>query len=82
MSEETRSQRIHELEATVRVGKRGVEAVTDELASQLENSEFVKAKFLRASRGGTDTETLAADLAEAVDGEVVETRGHTAVFER
>jgi len=82
MSEATRSQQIHDLDATLRVGKRGIEAVSDELDDQLDDREFVKAKFLRSARGGTDTETLAADLAEAVGATVVETRGHTAVFER
>jgi RNA-binding protein len=82
MNDRTRAQRIHDLNATLRVGKRGIEAVAEELAGQLENREFVKVKFLRASRGGTDTETLAADLAEAAGATVVETRGHTAVFER
>ncbi len=82
MNDRTRAQRIHDLDATLRVGKRGVEAVAEELAGQLEDREFVKVKFLRASRGGTDTETLAADLAEAAGVTVVETRGHTAVFER
>ena len=73
-----RSRAIHELDATVRVGKRGVEAVADELASQLEHERFVKAKFLRAA----ETEELAADLAERAGAEVVDVRGHTAVFER
>lgn len=82
MTDMTREQRIHELDATLRVGKRGIDAVKDELDDQLDDSEFVKAKFLRAARGGTDTETLAADLAEGVDATVVRTRGHTAVFER
>lgn len=76
-----RSRAVHELDATVRVGKRGVEAVADELAGQLENERFVKAKFLRAART-TETETLAADLAERAGAEVVDVRGHTAVFER
>ena len=82
MTDETRSQRIHDLDATLRVGKNGIEAVTDELSDQLGDRQFVKVKFLRAARGGTDTETLAADLADAAGAEVVETRGHTAVFER
>jgi RNA-binding protein len=77
-----RSRAIHELDATVRVGKRGVEPVADEVASQLEDRQFVKAKFLRAARGTTETETLAADLAERAGAEVVDVRGHTAVFER
>ncbi len=82
MSETSRSGRIHDLDATLRVGKGGIEAVTGELDSQLDDREFVKVKFLRSARGGTDTETLAADLADAVGATVVETRGHTAVFER
>lgn len=72
--------RVHELDATLRVGKRGVEAVEDELASQLDNSDLVKVKFLRAARGGTDTEELAEELAEAAGADLVETRGNTAVY--
>jgi RNA-binding protein len=82
MSDRTRAKRVHDLGVTVWVGKNGIEAVTDELADQLDDREFVKVKFLRAARGGTDTETLAADLAAAVGASVVERRGHTAVFER
>jgi RNA-binding protein len=82
MSETTRAQRIHGLDVTVWVGKRGTDAVTAELDGQLEDRQFVKAKFHRAARGGTNTETLASDLADAVDATVIETRGHTAVFER
>jgi RNA-binding protein len=82
MSEETRPQRIHNLDVTVWVGKRGIDAVTEELNGQLEETDLVKVKFHRAARGGTDTETLAADLAEQVNATVVETRGHTAVIER
>jgi RNA-binding protein len=77
-----RKQRIHELDATLRVGKKGVETVVDELEHQLSDRQFVKVKFLRAARGGTTTEELADDLAERVDAEAVRTRGHTAVFER
>lgn len=82
MSDSTRSQRIHDLDATLRVGKKGIDAVTNELTAQLDDREFVKVKFLRAARGGTETETLADELATAVDATVVQTRGHTAVFER
>ncbi|MFT4923858.1 MAG: RNA-binding protein [Haloarculaceae archaeon] len=82
MNDSTRAQRIHELDVTVWVGKNGIEAVVDELDDQLGDREFVKVKFHRAARAGTDTETLAADLADAVNATVVQTRGHTAVFER
>ncbi|MEF8937082.1 MAG: YhbY family RNA-binding protein [Halovenus sp.] len=82
MSEETRPQRIHNLDVSVWVGKRGIDAVTEELNGQLEETDLVKVKFHRAARGGTDTETLADDLADRVNATVVETRGHTAVIER
>ncbi|MFB6255364.1 MAG: YhbY family RNA-binding protein [Haloplanus sp.] len=75
-------KRAHELDVTVWVGKSGLEAVVDELDDQLGNRELVKVKFLRAARGGTDVETLSADLAERVDAQVVETRGNTAVLYR
>ena len=79
MSEELREQ-AHDLDVTVWVGKNGVDAVVDELSDQLENERLVKAKFLRSARGTDDTETLAAELADRVDAELIETRGHTAVF--
>ena len=82
MADRTLRERAHDVDVTVWVGKAGVEAVADELSGQLDDRELVKAKFLRAARGGTTTEELAAGLAERVSAEVVETRGHTAVFHR
>ncbi|QKY19547.1 YhbY family RNA-binding protein [Halolamina sp. CBA1230] len=79
MSEDLRKQ-AHDLDVTVWVGKNGIDAVVDELSDQLDNEKLVKAKFLRSARGTDDTETLAAELADRVDAEVVDTRGHTAVF--
>ncbi|KPN31680.1 putative RNA-binding protein, YhbY family [Halolamina pelagica] len=79
MSEELRKQ-AHDLDVTVWVGKSGIDAVVDELADQLDDRELVKIKFLRSARGTDDTEELAAELAERVDAEVIETRGHTAVL--
>jgi RNA-binding protein len=75
-------KRAHDLDVTVWVGKSGLGAVVDELGDQLADRELVKVKFLRAARGGTDVETLAADLAERVDARVVETRGNTTVLYR
>ena len=82
MADQTLRERAHDVDVTVWVGKAGIEAVTGELSDQLEDRELVKAKFLRAARGGTTTEKLADDLAERVGAEVVETRGHTAVLHR
>ena len=81
MSEDLRA-RAHDLDVTLRVGKHGIESVEGELNDQLQDRNLVKVKFLRAARGRTDTEALAADLADAVSADVVETRGHTAVFHR
>jgi RNA-binding protein len=73
-------ERAHDVDATLRVGKGGIESVADELRTQLDDRELVKVKFLRAARGGTTTAALAEELADAVDAELIETRGHTAVF--
>jgi RNA-binding protein len=79
MSEELRKQ-AHDIDVTVWVGKSGLDPVVDELSDQLKERTLVKVKFLRASRGGTTTEELAEELASRVDAEVIETRGHTGVF--
>ncbi|WP_254838096.1 YhbY family RNA-binding protein [Natronomonas marina] len=82
MPERTLRERAHDVEVTVWVGKAGIDAVVEELSDQLDDRELVKAKFLRAARGGTTTEELADELAGRVGADVVETRGHTAVFNR
>lgn len=83
MDEEKARKAAHEIDATVRVGKGGVESVADELADQLADDEPRKVKFLRSARGGdTDTEDVAEELAEDADAKLVETRGHTAVYVR
>jgi RNA-binding protein len=79
MTEELR-KRVHDLDATLRVGKGGIESVVGELERQLEDADLVKVKFLRASRGGADVEELAADLGERAGAELFETRGNTAVY--
>lgn len=79
MSDDLRKQ-AHDLDVTLRVGKHGVDSVVNELENQLGNEELVKVKFLRAARGGTTTEELAEELAEAAGADLIETRGNTAVF--
>jgi len=80
MTDEELRRRVHYLDVTLSVGKAVVDAVTDELADQLADRDLVKAKFLRAARGGSSTDELAAELAAAADADLVETRGNTAVF--
>jgi len=82
MSPKDPKSRIHDIDVTVWVGKSGLDAVTEELSDQLTDRDLVKVKFLRAARGGMTTEELAADLADRVDAELVDTRGHTAVYHR
>ena len=82
MADRTLHERAHDVDVTVWVGKAGIDAVVDELSDQLDDRDLVKVKFLRAARGGTTTEALAADLADSVGAFVVETRGHTAVMHR
>lgn len=71
---------IHDLDVTVWVGKDGIGTVVDELTSQLEDRELVKVRFLRSAMGGTHVEELVAELGGRVDAQVVDVRGHTAVF--
>lgn len=73
-------KKAHDLDVTLWVGKHGIESVTEELADQLDERELVKVKFLRAARAEGDVEELAEQLADAVDAEVIETRGNTAVL--
>lgn len=82
MDTEERKRRAHDLDVTVWVGKSGVDAVVDELNDQLDDRDLVKVKFLRAARAGSSTAEKAADLADRVDADLVETRGHTAVLYR
>jgi RNA-binding protein len=82
MSRQDLRKEAHDLDVTVWVGKAGVDAVTDELADQLDDRELVKVKFLRAARAGTSVEELADDLAARVSADVIETRGNTAVLHK
>ena len=80
MSDQELRKEAHDLDVTVWVGKKGIDSVVDELGDQLDDRKLVKVKFLRAARGGTSTDELAEELADAVDAELVETRGNTAVL--
>ncbi len=80
MDRQALRKQAHDLDVTVWVGKAGIDAVVEELRDQLDDRELVKVKFLEAKAPDTSTDELAAALAERVDAELVETRGHTAVF--
>ena len=78
MSEQDLRKRAHDADVTVWVGKAGIESVVDELDDQLTERDLVKTKFLRAARGSATAE----ELADRVNADIVETRGHTAVYHR
>ncbi|QLD88385.1 YhbY family RNA-binding protein [Natronomonas salina] len=82
MTDDDLKARAHDLDVTVWVGKSGLDPVVDELGDQLTDRDLVKVKFLRAARGGTTTDELAEELADRVSADLVDTRGHTAVFHR
>jgi RNA-binding protein len=82
MTDQDRRARAHDLDVTVWVGKKGAEAAAGELDEQLGDRDLVKVRFHRSSGASSDLDSAAADLAETVGAEVVETRGHTAVFHR
>lgn len=75
-----RRERAHDLAVTVWVGKAGLDAVVGEVKDQLRSRNLVKVKFLRAARGSQETADLAAELADRVGADLIETRGHTAVL--
>lgn len=82
MDKQELKQRAHDLDVTVWVGKSGLDSVVDELDDQLSDRDLVKVKFLRAARAGSSTDEKAAELADRVDAELIDTRGHTAVVHR
>lgn len=70
------------LDATLHVGKSGMEPVVEELKNQLKNKKMVKVKFLKTSFIETGKKELAEKLADLTGSELVEVRGNTAVFRR
>jgi RNA-binding protein len=82
MDEQALRKEAHDLDVTVWVGKSGIDAVVGELSDQLDERDLVKVRFHRSAVGGTSTEDVAADLAEAASAELIETRGNTAVYYR
>ena len=82
MTDHDLRKEAHDLDVTVWVGKKGVNAVVDELDDQLNERDLVKVKFHRSAQAGADVDELAADLSDRVSADLVETRGHTAVLHR
>lgn len=70
------------LEPVLQVGKSGIEAVVDELRTQLKDKKLIKVKFLRTALYEGDRHAMAEKLANLTGSELIEVRGNTAVFRR
>ena len=72
---------------TINVGKKGIsDNLIREINTLLEKRGVVKVRMLRNFRnitmGGVDRKTLAREIAERVDGELVDFRGFVLTFKR
>ncbi|MBU3968114.1 MAG: YhbY family RNA-binding protein [Euryarchaeota archaeon] len=70
------------IEPAMQIGKSGIEAVVDELRTQLKNKKFIKVKFLKTALYEKDKHEMAEKLANMTGSELIEVRGNTAVFRR
>ncbi len=70
------------LDATIHVGKSGMEPAVGELKNQLKLKKMVKVKFLKTAFIETGKQELAEKLANLTGSELIEVRGNTAVFRR
>ncbi len=70
------------IEPALQIGKSGIEAVVDELRTQLKNKKLIKVKFLKTALYEGDKNEMAEKLANMTGSELIEVRGNTAVFRR
>lgn len=70
------------LEASIRIGKAGIDQVVEELKKQLKNREIVKVKLLKSAFFEGNKNELCEKLAVLTGSELIEVRGNTAVFRR
>ncbi len=70
------------IEPALQIGKSGIEAVVDELRTQLKNKKLIKVKFLKTALHEGDKNEMAEKLAKMTGSELIEVRGNTAVFRR
>jgi RNA-binding protein len=63
---------------TVRIGKGQITAqIINEIVKQLDSREMIKAKILRTALQEEEAKTIAVQIAEQTESELVEVRGHT-----
>ncbi len=67
------------LDATIRMGKSGVtQALIDEIKGQIKRKDAVKVKLLGTKR--EETKTIAGELAERCNADLIDVRGNTVVL--
>ena len=67
------------LDATIRMGKSGVtQALIDEIKGQIKRKDAVKIKLLGTKR--EETKTIASELAERCNADLIDVRGNTVVL--
>jgi RNA-binding protein len=76
----------HELSTekpTIWIGKHGVsQEISAEIEGQLERTETVKIKVLKAAMEGNDARAIAEKTAQQTQSSLVEVRGHTFILYR
>lgn len=80
MNKQEKKAEATSIEPTLHVGKSGIDAVVDELKTQLKDRNIVKVKILKSAFIETGKKELAEKLANLSNSELIEVRGNTAVF--
>ncbi|MFQ6072573.1 MAG: YhbY family RNA-binding protein [Methanosarcinales archaeon] len=71
----------NKLESTIHIGKYGINnAVISELTKQLKKQKLIKIKILKTATENIDRNTLAKQLAELTNSNIIDIRGSTAVL--
>ena len=75
-----KSEAVH-LKPIINIGKNGItDAAVEELKKQIKANRLVKVKMLKSA--GTDTRTLAQQVADATKTTLIEVKGNTVVLYR
>jgi RNA-binding protein len=80
-------RRLNSLKPLVRIGKQGVtQGIIEEVDSQLERSEIVKVRILRAALGEDNMKEMrthiSQEIMERTKSDLVEIRGNTIILHR
>jgi len=66
---------------TVRIGKAKISGnLLSEIERQLKDKEMVKVKMLKSSLQGLNAKSVASEIAEKTDSNLIEVRGHTFIL--